>query len=140
MKMPPIIPRLSISLVTERIDKIMQNRLLNSAYIVNNGCKKLQINWLSSQENPPLEVMFEHVEEHIKNIHEPLQSVASSLGPDIGGEAEQNLVKIRKEINYLKNRMMNKIEAKYNQELSQFEEVQLVLHPNDGLQERVLNI
>lgn len=140
MIMPPIIPRLSITLITERMDKLMENRTLDPSYIVNNGCKKLKMNWLTTQQNPPINLLFEQAENSIKEVHEPVQALAHSIGPDLGSEATRNLNNILREIHYLKNRTINQLQEKYTEELTKFQELQLSLRPNDGLQERVLNI
>lgn len=140
MTMPPIVPRLSMTLVTERIDKLIQSRSLDAAYIVNYGCKKLQMNWLSSQRNPPVNLLFRQVESDIKEIHSPLHMLATSIGPDLGAEATRNLDNIIRELHYLKNRTTHHLQQKYTQELSKFDEVQLALRPNEQLQERVHNV
>jgi len=140
IQLPPIIPRLSITLVTERIEKLMDNHVLEPTYIVNNGCQKLQMNWLSTQQNPPVHLLFEQTEENIKHIHEPIQTVASSIGPDLGAKAERNLNNLLKEMQYLKQQTINHLTDKYDLELGKFQEMQLALRPNDGLQERVLNV
>lgn len=140
IKMPPIIPRLSMTLVTERIHKIMESRSLDAAYIVNHGCKKLKMNWLSSQQNPPINILFEQAETDIKDIHAPIQTLATSIGPDLGAEATRNLDNVLRELNYLKNRTLQQLKQKYVIQLKKFQEVQLALKPNDLLQERALNV
>lgn len=138
--MPPILPRLSMTLVTERIYKLMASRNLDPAYIVNNGCSKLKMNWLSTQQNPPINLLFDQAETDIKDIHTSIQTLATSIGPDLGAEAERNLDNILRELHYMKNRTIQQLQQKYVQQLSKFQEVQLALRPNEQLQERVHNI
>src|SRR5699024_11279357 len=74
------------------------------------------------------------------NNHKPNKDLYTTHIPDLGAAADQNLKNITKELDYLRNRMNRQLEEKYDQELEQFEEIQLFLRPNDGLQERTLNI
>lgn len=140
MTMPPVVPRLSITLVTERINKLLASRILDASYVVNKGCSSMKVNWLSTQENPPVHLMFEQAKAEIKDIYGPIQQLSASIGPDLGAEARRNLEKILKEIQYMENRTIKHLQDRYEKELAQFEEIQLALRPNDGLQERVLNI
>src|SRR5699024_4809982 len=140
MKMPPILPRLSITLLTKRVNKLVKHRRLELADVVNEGCRHLSMNWLASKQNPPVDTLFNEAEAHIADIHKPIQALSTSLSPDLGAAAERNLENITKELDYLRNRMNRQLEEKYDQELEQFEEIQLFLRPNDGLQERTLNI
>ncbi len=140
MTMPPVLPRLSITLITERINKLVKQRSLKIDEVINEGCNKAKMNWLQSQAHPPVQQMFKHLEIELKRMHEPIQSVAKSLGPDIANEAVKNIDILLDEIEYLKRRMLNRIEEQYEQPLSQFKEIELALRPRDGLQERILNI
>lgn len=140
LTMPPVIPRLSITLINERIEKLLKARSLDDDYIVNNGCKMLKLNWLSSQKNPPIHLIFEEARTNVQDVHEPLQQLAKNIGPDLYGEAERNLSRILKELNYLEQRTLQHIQQKYSIELDQFQEINLALRPRNSLQERVLNI
>jgi len=140
MTMPPVLPRLSITLITERINKLVKQRSLKIDKVINEGCNKAKMNWLQSQVHPPVNQMFKHLERELKYMHEPIQSVAKTLGPDITNEAKKNMDKLLDEIDYLKRRMLERIEKQYEQPLSQFKEIELALRPRDGLQERTLNI
>lgn len=138
--MPPVIPRLSITLINERIDKLLNERSLDEDYIVNNGCKMLKLNWLSTQKNPPVNLIFEEAKANVAEIHKPLQELAQSIGPDLLGEAERNLRNILEEISYLEQKTLQHIKRKYSFELDQFQEINLALRPKNSLQERVLNV
>lgn len=138
--MPPVIPRLSITLINERIDKLLNERSLDEDYIVNNGCKMLKLNWLSTQKNPPVNLIFEEAKANVAEIHKPLQELAQSIGPDLLGEAERNLRNILEELSYLEHKTLQHIKRKYSFELDQFQEINLALRPKNSLQERVLNV
>lgn len=140
MEMPPVVPRLSLTFITERIDKLINNRNLDTTYIVNHGCKNLSVNWLATQQSPPIQMIFDEVEGSIVEAHKPIQQLSESIGPDLGAEAKRNLQNILKELAYLKQRTMNQLEQKYALTLDQFKEINLSLRPKHELQERILNI
>lgn len=140
MNMPPILPRLSFTYVTARIEKLLKERALDPSYIVNNGCEKLEMNWLSAQQQPPFNLIFEETKKRYEALHEPLQQLAKAISDDLGAEAERNWSNILKELEYLEQKTKQSVKNRYLFELSQFQEIANALRPNDVLQERVLNI
>lgn len=138
--MPPVIPRLSITLVSNRIAKLLEQRHLEIETVIRKGCSFEKMNWLYAQHHPPVEKLFDQFEQSLRELHQPLQAVAKSLGPDLGNEASKNMDHLRKETNYLKRRILQRIEDQQGHHLGQFDEIEVALRPKEGLQERVLNI
>lgn len=140
MKMPPIVPRFSFTFITERIGKLLSSKSLDANFIVNHGCEKLEMNWLASQQNPPVSLLFSEAQERFAQLHEPLQQLGQSISADLGAEAERNWKNIEKQLHYLQQRTTHHLERKYAFELTQFKEINNILQPNGQLQERVLTI
>lgn len=140
MDMPPVIPRLSITYINERVDKLLMNRNLDASYIINNGCQRLGMNWLVNQQHPPVDQLFAEAEESIKATHKPLQQLAESISPTLRDEAKRNMNNIVKELTYLKNSTMRQLQDRYNLQMAQFKEIEQTLRPQAGLQERTFNI
>lgn len=139
LQLPPVLPRLSFTYVTNRINKLLRSRNLPIEHVINHGIEEEKINWLMSQNQPPLDLLFNEVKREIDKIHLPLRKYAREISADLGEEAEKNLQYIQKNISYLENKMKHKLIEKYNQQLLQFEEINYMLKPNNLLQERIWN-
>src|SRR5699024_11610648 len=72
-------------------------------------------------------------------IHNPLTQYAASISPDLENEAEKNFAYIEQQLDYLKKRMIKKMESNHDLQLGHFRELETMLRPNGMLQERVWN-
>lgn len=139
LQLPPVIPRYSFTYVTKRVEKLVEARVISIEQILNEGLENERVNWLMSQNDPPIDVLFQEVKKSIDEIHAPLRTLAKEISADLGNEANKNLDYMIKNVTYLENRMNQKLMEKYEHELSQFTEIELALKPNEILQERVWN-
>lgn len=139
LNMPPVIPRLSFTFITSRIEKLLDTRVMDAEKVINHGMEDEKVNWLMNQHTPPVEYLFTEVKESMSHIHLPLRQLAKKISPDLSEEAEKNLQYILKHITYLESRTTRKLNEKYERQMDQFTEINNALKPNDLLQERVWN-
>src|SRR5699024_6738154 len=139
LQVPPVIPRLSLTYVTKRLEKLVDTRVLAMDQIVNNGIEQEKMNWLLSQSHPPIDTLFQEVNKQINDIHRPLRALAKEISADLDNEAQKNFEYIQKNITYLEQRIERKLTEKYDLQLAQFEEIARMLKPKGLLQERVWN-
>lgn len=137
MKVPPVLPRLSFTYVTKRIEKLLNVRVLEPEYILNHDIEVLKLNWLLAQQTPPVETIFREVNENINKLHFPLRKLATSISADLHNEAEKNLAFIHSHLAHLEHKTIKKLEEKHEHELAQYDEIKSHLKPNELLQERV---
>lgn len=137
VKMPPVIPRLSFTYVTNRIQKVMKKRVIEAEEIVRHGTGSKKIQWLTNQTTAPLDFLFEEVKTSMAEVHAPLQTYAKSISPDLEQLAQQNQQYIEQQVQFLKDKINQHLEAKYQHQISQFDELALSLHPRQTLQERI---
>lgn len=140
LRMPPVLPRLSMTFVDRHIEKILNTYHLSVTTVINEGVNRDKLNWLSSQYDPPIDKLVDQVKQSIREVHKPLREVAFNIRPDIGELADKNLYHLQSEIDYLYKRMHQAIEEKYNHPLTAFNLLTQTLRPEDGLQERTWNI
>lgn len=138
-KVPPVLPRISMTYITGRIEKLLEARVVEPDDIINNGIEAKKLNWLMSQETPPVEQLFEGAKQGFDQHHKPLRQLAASISADLGEESEKNFQFIQNQLAYLEHRMMLKLEEKFANELAQYDEIGQQLKPNEVLQERVWN-
>lgn len=139
LQLPPVMPRLSFTYVTKRIEKLLDSRNIEIEHVINDGIEEEKINWLRTQKHPPLDLLFKEVKQKVDDIHRPIREYAKEVSTDLGQEAEKNLQYIYKNLSYLENKITQKLTEKYKRSLSQFEEISYALKPNSLLQERIWN-
>src|SRR5699024_8024101 len=72
-------------------------------------------------------------------IHHPLTQYAASISPDLENDAEKNFAYIEQQLDYLKKRMIKKMESNHNLQLGHFRELENMLGPNGLLPDSVWN-
>lgn len=135
-QMPPVVPRMSFTYQTERVSKLLEVRALEVEAIIERGVDEVRMNWLTNQSTPPVERIFQEAHEKIAAIHVPLQQMAEHMNIGLEAEAEKNFDYMKSNLDYLQRKMEQKLSKRFDQELSQFDELQMMLRPNGGLQER----
>ncbi len=140
LQMPPVYPRLSFTLVDRKTEAALRELQLDMKKVLEHGTASEKVKWLAAASNPPIEQMSEQIKQEMASIHQPLREKASELGPDLEALGEKNLDYIKQMVEFLEHRMLQSIEEKYQREMKTFKELDLLLHPEGGLQERVWNI
>ncbi|ASN05859.1 bacillithiol biosynthesis cysteine-adding enzyme BshC [Virgibacillus necropolis] len=139
MKMPPIVPRLSFTLMEPHIEKLLTTYHIDAEHAVNNGVIDRKDRWLEEKYDPPVKQLAKQLKQTIDGAHEPLRDLAESIQSDLADLANTNLKYLYKDVEFLEKRITKTLEKKYAKELHEFNLLQLALHPNNGLQERVWN-
>ncbi|MCG5103584.1 bacillithiol biosynthesis cysteine-adding enzyme BshC [Oceanobacillus alkalisoli] len=140
LKMPPVLPRLSFTYLPETINKALYATDLTVEEAVNEGSTAKREQWLLTKQEPPIDDLAKNLQNTIAEAHKPLRKTAESIRDDVGALAEKNLHYVQREIEFLKRRMKLALEEKYAKDLAQFDEIQLLTHPEEGLQERMWNV
>ncbi|RWZ60703.1 bacillithiol biosynthesis cysteine-adding enzyme BshC [Halobacillus fulvus] len=140
LRMPPVIARLSFTYIDRKAERDLHQFYIEPSQAIRQGVRNEKLQWIASKSNPPIEQLGEQVKIEMERIHEPLREKSAELGPDMRGIAERNLHYIQEQIDYLQKRMVRKLEERYDREIDQFDNLELLLHPNGGLQERVWSI
>ncbi|WP_339316573.1 bacillithiol biosynthesis cysteine-adding enzyme BshC [Oceanobacillus sp. FSL W7-1304] len=139
IKMPPVVPRLSFTIVEDKVKKALEKFDIDIADAINKGVRVTKEKWLQSKSNPPVEDLSIQMKEVIETAHQPLRKLAKSIRADIGDLSEKNLEYLYRDIDFLTERIVKVLEEKYEKELRTFDEIERTLHPQGGLQERVWN-
>lgn len=135
-KLPPLIPRLSLTYVNRKVEKTLKTYHLTAKKIINDGIHREKMNYLATTQEPSLEMMFEQFNETVKYVHRPIRDAAYHIRHDVGQFADRNLFHLQTTINDLKHRMERAIEQEHEQTIYDFNLMQCYLQPENGLQER----
>lgn len=140
LQMPPVIPRLSFTLMDRKTHQIIRDYQLSTQNAVGRGVGEEKVNWLSSHSVVPIDQLGAQVKKEMKRVHRPLRETSLQFGADVEQLAEKNIDYIEQHIDFLTKRFQQSLEEQYEKEMNDFNEVELLLHPSEGLQERVWNI
>ncbi|MFC0524035.1 bacillithiol biosynthesis cysteine-adding enzyme BshC [Pontibacillus salicampi] len=138
--MPPVVPRLSISLVDRKSQKWLERHLIDPSSAVNNGVTEEKTKWISMQSYPPIEQLSDEVKRSIERAHRPLKAKAEEIRDDLGQVAEKNLFHLFRDVEFLQEKIEKALEEKNSRELDIFDDIDLMLRPEGGLQERIWNV
>lgn len=139
IEMPPVLPRLSFTFMGKCVEKVLNKYAMSAEHVISDGASEMKTNWLAAQNNPPVEQLSSEIKDAIAKIHSPLRGVAKDVRADLGELADRNLFYLQRDIDFLESRIVKVLEEKYTKELSEFDLVEMALHPNNGLQERTWN-
>lgn len=138
-KMPPLVPRLSLTLVTEKNEKQLKETELSAEQVLQNGTESYRNSWYEKHKPFETEPIYERTLRNVEDAHEELSSLAVAIDPSLQKLSEVNLNRIKNEITYLRNKMDKEMKKKFVEPLSVYDDLQRDLAPDGVLQERVWN-
>src|SRR5699024_1774388 len=65
MKMPPVLPRLSITLVPRNVEKLLENYGIKETDAINGKLGILKEQWLASQDQPPVQEVAKQIKDRL---------------------------------------------------------------------------
>jgi bacillithiol synthase len=139
-KMPVLMPRLSITLVPQKINGLLSSKNLKADQVLVEGTEKYKREWFN--ENRPVETndSIETVKSDILKSYSQLVKLAEEIDPKLLPVTEQNLNRILSEVDYIEQKMEQRVRKKVKIPLAEFDEIMLQLKPGGVLQERVWNV
>lgn len=139
-KVPPVIPRLMISIMDRKSEKYVKELGLDIAEVVKSGCQKEKEEWLEKKQPFPIDRLTEETRTLILNAHKPFKELAIQVDPHLKDLAEKNAELIVSQIYYLKQKMEKTIRFQHKVELDKFDHINYFLKPLNAPQERIWNI
>lgn len=139
MKMPPVVPRLSYTYVPDRVRKALKLTGIELEAAIQAGSEKERQAWLQNKQSSSIDEAAEALKETIVKAQEPMRQIASTIRADMEQLSEKNLFYLKREVDFLRDRMKHALEEKYEKELYQYDLIQMMLHPDGGFQERKWN-
>jgi bacillithiol synthase len=139
-KMPILTPRLSVTLVSGRTQQLLESKKLNAVQVLEEGIENYKREWFD--KNRPIETnsSIEAVRSDFIKSYTQLVKLAEEIDSKLLPVAEQNLNRILGEINYMEQKMEQRVRKKVKLPLAEFDEIMLDLKPGGTLQERVWNV
>ncbi|MBN6185949.1 bacillithiol biosynthesis cysteine-adding enzyme BshC [Aneurinibacillus sp. BA2021] len=138
-EMPPIVPRLSFSLLEGAVQKNMRKYELHAADALLHLADRRE-RFLREQDTHRFAEKFDAVREQIQKLYEPLVQEAAEIEKGLQTLGGKNLEKILEQVTYYEQKTQAAFVKQHEAALRQFDRIALALFPLDKPQERVYNI
>lgn len=139
LEMPPVVPRLSFSLLEGSVQKNMRKFDLSTEDVLTVLAKKREA-YLAAQDTLHLDEKFAAVKQQVQHLYAPLIAEAAEIEQGLQPLGQKNLDKILEQIDFYAKRTSAAFVKKHEASLRQFDRIHTALFPMDKPQERVYNI
>ncbi|MGM0851650.1 MAG: bacillithiol biosynthesis cysteine-adding enzyme BshC [Bacillota bacterium] len=140
LKMPPVVPRLNITIVEREIDKRIQDLQLTLHGVITEGVSTARDAFWKSLERPGLEFEMKEIQEELQRKYERIREQAVSIDQGLHPIIDKNLEFHLSQFDYLRNKVDKALKDKNSLTFNQFMKVENSIRPNEGPQERTWNV
>ncbi|WP_059170044.1 bacillithiol biosynthesis cysteine-adding enzyme BshC [Bacillus sp. FJAT-27445] len=140
MKMPPLVPRLNMTILERPVETDLKELQLNIAETLRRGTMEEEEKFLKSLENPELEEAFKKAKKEIIGQYENLLEKTAASVPSLLPILKKNEMIVLSQVGFLEKKLEDAARLKHAVTLNKFARVNLALRPEGIPQERVLNI
>ncbi|MGE8079310.1 bacillithiol biosynthesis cysteine-adding enzyme BshC [Peribacillus loiseleuriae] len=140
MKMPPIVPRLNITIIERGIATDLNEVGLNLETVLTKGTKSAQSQFLHSVKDDTIEVLFHEMKAKLNESHELFTERAISLDKGLDPLLQKNRKFIEQQLDFIYGKMNESSRKKHEVVLNKYQRIENSLFPFDAPQERLWNI
>lgn len=138
-KMPPVFPRLNITLLERNIEGYMNELHLSLEQVVKNGCSKEKQIVLESLKDRSIDEAFELLSNLIDRQHDRWSQTAVPYDSNLEPLFKKNKSILFKQLEFMKQKTEESHLRNHNEIARKFNDIENAIHPLGGPQDRVLN-
>ncbi|MBE4908830.1 bacillithiol biosynthesis cysteine-adding enzyme BshC [Bacillus luteolus] len=139
LKMPPVVPRLNITVLERDIEADMRE-LDVSLIEALKGTAQLRENWLRTKTENRFEEAVVKTQSEVEVLHSQLRMMALDVDHSLEPLLHKNAKLIQSQFEFLKATINKRVETQHQTELNKFLRIELSLYPNNSPQERIWNL
>jgi bacillithiol biosynthesis cysteine-adding enzyme BshC len=139
-KMPPLVPRLNVTLIDDKTNQWLKDRNFLLQTVLTKGVSEEKERWFQTQKSSDVESTVRRTKQDIGHVHEAMRTMAEKIDSNLAPIAEKNLEHIYTQIDYLSEQMDRSLRIKYGKQLKKYDDVDALLHPHNQPQERMWNV
>jgi bacillithiol synthase len=139
-KMPPIVPRLNLTILERDVSKNMKDLGLALDSVLKNGVDKEKEKYWDSVKDTTLEVSIDAAEQELMEAYEKILPKAAGIDKGLESIIAKNLTFHRQQFDYLRLKADQSLKIKYDVKLGKYDRVQTSLKPDGAPQERLWNV
>lgn len=138
VEMPIVLPRMKMTYMMERTQKLLKQYSLNVEKVIQNGIDDDKNEFVREKASDTFIQQVEELKAKHENVYQQLLNEVKE-NQDNFNLVTKNEEIHNKQFDYLLKRYLLNIERENDISMRQFRELDLVLHPHHGLQERIWN-
>lgn len=140
MKMPPVLPRLTITFLERSIERNIAETNLSLEDILHNGVEKSIEAFLKDVSPVDMNPLVEAAKKQVSEIHENLIEAALMVDKSLEPLLKKNGVFIQEQLDFLNRSVEKRKKQQHEVQLLKFKSIELSLVPNLHPQERMWNV
>ncbi|MEH7247057.1 bacillithiol biosynthesis cysteine-adding enzyme BshC [Neobacillus niacini] len=140
IKMPPIVPRLNISLLERTIESDINELKLELSAVLSKGSAMERDQFLESIKDREVSELFSELKSQLLKQYELIEAKTNQLDRSLLPLLKKNENYLLKEIGFMESKLEASVQSKFDVVLSKFNRIDLSLRPDGFPQERVWNI
>ncbi len=139
LKMPPIVPRLNITLLERSIETDLQELGFGLEEVIREGISTQKAKFMSAVMDQELLDLFNQMKQDVTAKYQIIASKSVEIDRGLLPLVEKNEQFLQKQIQFIEQKIEGAIEQKHSVTLKKMERVKNALRPNGSPQERILN-
>jgi bacillithiol synthase len=139
LKIPPVVPRMSITLLEREVEKKMNHLGLTLPQVLIEGVADKREKYWNSIKVPTLEREIAELEQMLQQKYKDIRDKSERIDPGMNQIVDKNLSIHLHQFDYLRKRADKALRDKHDKTFSDFAKVENCLRPNGGPQERTWN-
>ncbi|SMQ70188.1 bacillithiol biosynthesis cysteine-adding enzyme BshC [Bacillus sp. OV166] len=140
MKMPPIVPRLNITILDRSVETDVAELHLNLAEVLSIGTDKGRHQFLEAIKDKEVESLFSITKDQLVKQYRQIEAKTAELDRGLLPLFKKNEGYLLKEIDFLKKKLDEAVRLKHDNMIKKYARVDLALRPDGFPQERVWNV
>ncbi|PGY10876.1 bacillithiol biosynthesis cysteine-adding enzyme BshC [Bacillus sp. AFS031507] len=140
MKMPPIVPRLNITILDRSVETDVAELHLNLAEVLSFGTDKGRHQFLEAIKDKEVESLFSITKDQLVKQYKQIEAKTAELDRGLLPLFKKNEGYLLKEIDFLKKKLDEAVRLKHDNMIKKYARVDLALRPDGFPQERVWNV
>ncbi|SEN29430.1 bacillithiol biosynthesis cysteine-adding enzyme BshC [Mesobacillus persicus] len=139
LKIPPLVPRLNITLLDRSIETDIDELNLNLQEILESGTSKYELKFIESLKDRELEELFVETKDQLLNQYKMIREKTEQLDKVLLPLLEKNEQILLNQIEFMEKKIHESVCRKHDDVLRKFGRVENALRPNGSPQERIWN-
>lgn len=140
IKMPPIVPRLNITLLDRSVETDLLELHLNLPEVLSSGTNTEREKFLESIKDKEVNDLFAAAKEHLLKQYQHIEAKTAQLDMGLLPLLKKNENYLLKEIGFMETKLEEAVKKKHNVILTKYARVDLSLRPDGFPQERMWNV
>lgn len=140
MKMPPIIPRINITLLERGIESNIEEMGLELREVLQNGLSDIKQTFLETVKDKDAEILFADTKKQLLSNYEKIKQHTEIEYKGLIPLLKKNESILLEQISFMQGKIEEASQLRHDVTLSKFEQIESSLRPLEGPQERTWNI